>query len=259
MWPFDSKNSEQGSALVEQLIAVAILIMAFSFAIQGIVDISRVQARQKAGGLLFENDQLIRYEISVLLRILQGRIIEQPTLQQCRPPLITNTYQHIAGERSVTQTLVFDIPSRMAAAPAGSFPKKVSDALAHLQKETRKDGVLRNSANAKLIDAAYTRCNSNQSIRAGRNLRNTSSLYLCAFGENSMIEIKATFWDFNRSVPMLCQQMNGFPGRGAQVVFRAYHFAPGNNGVDDFPYVIKTSEGRIYIPKTVDVDALEQP
>jgi hypothetical protein len=252
MWSIEPKGGERGAALVEQLIAVAILITAFSFAIQAIVDISKLQARHKAGALLFENDQLIRYEISGLLRTFQRAITEQNTFQQCRSPLITNTYKKIAKAGHATQTLVFGIPSAMATEPASTFPRTVSDAIAKLKEETRINGTLRDSANAKMIDEAYRRCNTNQSIRPGRNLQNVSSLYLCAFGENSMIEIKATFWDFNRSIPLLCQAMNSFPGRGSQVVFRAYHFAPGNNGFDDFPYVIKTSEGRIYIPKNID-------
>ena len=141
----EPKISERGSALVEQIIALTILISSFSFAIRAIIDISRVQARQRVGGLLFENDQLIRYEITGLLRTLQRRITEQSTAVQCVAPGIGNMYRQIAFERCVTQTLVFGVPSEMANLPTGSFAKTVFNSIYKLRMAAANKDVLSQS------------------------------------------------------------------------------------------------------------------
>ncbi|MBF0443319.1 MAG: hypothetical protein HQK54_15535 [Oligoflexales bacterium] len=248
MRPFAPFSQESGIALLEQIISMTILIITVTIAFRSVSDVIQMQGKQKAGDVLFENDDLIRYEITKMLRSIQRRTTEINVNQQCTQPGFSNLYHQIAAERKVTQTIFFGVPSEMRYS-SDPFIQRIYKDVSNLASKAEK--VYGQNPNAKLVFDAYHRCDSMQSFKVNYSLMNSNSLYMCAFGENVLVEIKSTFWDFNKNTVLTCSGMNELPGRGFQVVFRAFNFVQSSSPRDSLPYSIKMNDGRLYVTKEV--------
>lgn len=246
---------EAGFTILESLISIALILLSLGFAIQTFVNILQEQKKNQAIAGFFANDQLIRYEINKLMVSLQRRITETSAANQCRSPSIGDTYRQLALERSVTSSMVFGYPFELKSM-ASQFAQTTILKTEQFIANANKPAALAESTLAKDVTAAYRRCETQQSIKSGVDLSSHHSLFLCGFSENLMVEVKVTFWNFNKGVLMTCGGMNELPGRGVRATYQAYNYE--KIAIQSpFPYSVKKNIGSLFINKSVNQENWE--
>jgi len=248
-------HPESGFSLIEAIISLAIILSSFGYSINIFLSFLNSDLRNKATAGFFSSDQLIRYEISKLMMSLQRRISETATNQQCISPILNNTFQQIIKERSVTESMVFGAPAVIRNIPS-AFAEKTILETEQFIKAAQNPLAMSESNYATDVNDAWKRCQSQQTIRAGVDLRSRRSFYFCAFGENLIVEVKAVFWDFNRGIALTCAGLNEFPGRGVRATFRAYNYQKIPIKAH-FPYSVKENIGSLNINKSVTQESWE--
>ncbi|SMF22559.1 hypothetical protein [Pseudobacteriovorax antillogorgiicola] len=258
-----SLRSEGGATLIETMLSVVLLIASFYWGSQSIVNNMKARRVAQAADLVYESDQMIRYEAELFWENLQRRITEFPTSEQCKGNNLFEIVREIRKARSHAQSYMYlgnyiDLESEY------NEPDKVDTIQATKVFESHESfwaevQAKQGSSNpAKKILQVFERCKYPSIVQnVDRSTRN--SLYQCALLENAIVEMKGTFWDFNRGIPIECNKQNEFSGRGLQVVYAVHRFSEAASTENNLGYSLSKSDGRLYISKAVKGLTLEGP
>jgi len=245
-------SSQSGASLIETLIAIAILFASVTYATISIVQMMKFSSSRSAVQMIFESDQVLRYEIRLLLSRFQKRILEYPPASQCGGTDLKNTMDHLAQHQDsfLDGLTAFGSYSRILGSKY-SLHKKIVQSHAELQNSLGKAGVQDRNPMAKSLAQAINRCQSQQTFSSVTPMGGRRSFYLCGYGENFVLETKAIFFDFNTSEALRCNQMNERPGRGFKVYYQIHNFTKAATEDLEFSYSIRRTDGLLDVTKNV--------
>lgn len=244
-------SKQTGATLIETTIAIAILLSAVSYAVISIVQMIKFSASRASYDLMFESDQVTRFEIRNILSRLQRRILEFPVSSQCDRSTMKSMFDSLAKEQEAAQTTAFGDYPRIFASTS-LFHKQIVSSFSKLRSALANPAVLSRNPSAKSIDQSIKRCGSEQTLAVSTvDMRNRYSFYVCGYGVNYLIETKVMFFDFNTSEVLRCNQMNERPGRGFKVFYQIFNFMKASTDDPAFLYSIRRSDGLLDVTKNV--------
>ena len=244
-------SRQTGASLIEAIVAISILLSSLTYAVVSIVQMIKFSASRASFGLMFESDQVMRYEIKNILSRLQRRILEFPTASQCLLADTRSIFDMLAKDQELAEISAFGNYGRISASTS-NFHKRIVNSFSQLDKALKAPGVIDRNPNAMSIGQAIRRCGAEQTLTmASTNLQERHSFYVCAYGENFILETKVIFFDFNTAEVLKCRQMNERPGRGFKVFYQIHNFTKASTEDTSFLYSVRRSDGLLDVTKNV--------
>ena len=239
------ENRESGASIIEFIVAFGLVITTASINADYFLSLMKHMQNKDSLEVSMEYGHIIKSDMDRLLDRLQKRITEHPISKQCRPEIVENDfYRVVQNFRQPHIYTYFGSYSKIKYMKG--FPSSLSKSLEDISFWARKNQDTNKKASRFV--KAWNRC-VKQSIDSG-SLRNKSSFYLCGFSKNAIVEVKATFWDFNNHQPLKCEKMNGMTGRGLRGVYTVHNFRKLGT-TKSSRYSLNHATGRVYVSKDV--------
>lgn len=242
-------KSERGASIVETLIAMAIFLSSVSYAVLSISQMIKFSSARAAIGLMFESDQVIRYELRSIMTRVQRRITEMPPASQCYGQTVKWFFEQVAKEQDLAEIAAFGEFSRIASKKT-AFHTRIANSFNQVKQKI--DKISPSNLSAQSLRDAIRKCESQQTLSVTPWVKDRRSLYMCGYGENFIIEAKVVFFDFNTTQVLTCNMMNERPGRGFKVFYQIHNFIKASSDDPEFQYAIRKNGGIVEITKDVD-------
>ncbi len=243
-------SANAGSTIIEALIALMMLVAASYYALTGVGQQMKAMTSASGASVHAEWDQVVHYELGRILQRLQMRLADATHPDLGLNPCTTGPvyFKEVADLSRESPNLYFGTwASAIATFP--SYEARYAKVESDLQGNS--------SPEATRLKQAINRCQ--LATTAGQTLHTPnwtgySSFYICGFGNDALVEVKFSFWDFTASAPLNCQSMNANIGRGVQAMYRVQAFH--KDGTPDVfapkpKYTLKQTTGRLYVPKNL--------
>lgn len=263
-------QTQKGATLVELLVSIGIL----GISITGLMDSVKFMQEEvkltEQSGSIYENDQMIRYELGMTFEQFQKNIIQPRSYLTCdsvpqidpsrpgNPPLIDPktgnqvlltpwTILRVSQQNfAYSKDIYFGPYTDLYNSGIPTFSNEIDSSFKDINKFSKQ-------ADLKLFFDAYSRCKTSQTVGIKTSsIRGRSSIYTCGYGVGILVEAKVVFWDSFSGKPLLCEAMNGNAGRGLQILYTVYNFRPKYDANNKKSYFMKKYDGRLYVPKRVD-------
>lgn len=242
--------------------------------------LSQVQESKQlslASDVIFERDQMVKFEIATTLDMLQHTFLAHQNMAQFdenqnpnQGSSLCKSYTSRSGVWRIWDYLKFSQQNFAPLRPRNLYFGSAKDLISEdsidrgifsnlnaLIKTISKEGDV---SNGKLesrpsmhhsVDPflkAITRCRVQSIGKETSDLSAKKSLYLCGYGHKLLVELKAVFWDDLESKSISCSQMPGRPGRSFQVSYQTFAYSAvqykGKNSA-----LIRSYGGQMFIPK----------
>lgn len=266
-YEYANRDHEKGASILEFMAALVIFSIvsgAVFTAIEQVVVESNLTANAPA---IYEHDQIIRFEISTTMDQFQRLlIVNKIAAGKTAGSISSNDISYCAGGRDgdlyngPLGTLVrsqqnFAFPRTVYWGPK-PFLLSVDSVSSVIEKFDDLKRKLTNGNTKQQYEGfkrALNRCQ-NPSIQEDTdNVGGLSSLYMCGYGADTLVELKIGFWDFLTGEPIPCNKLNSRPGRGVQAAYRYYQIEPYAERGRTL-YAINRYTSKVFLPKKVDTN-----
>lgn len=233
------KGGQAGTTIVDALIAIGMVSVAFYFGTRIFSTHMEMQSRLGNAEQYNEFEHVLRHGTAKFTQALQSRLIAEGGCKQGGA-----IFNAAAGELAGGLLKFGAAPTRknMAAALGGNLEDRLN----------------------RVYVNAIDRCASSTLAKTGGSLAGLSTIYFCATLSSAprdsgllaeakrnrtlaFAEFRLNLVDFNRNVPLKCEDLTAIPGRGSIVQYTLYMVEASKK--PDVKPTARRHSGRLYVPR----------